>query len=334
MILLWGVPGDAPLDRIHAALQNRGTAVRLLDQRGASSTRAALRTDGDGWVTGKVTDATGEINLDDVNAAYIRPIDTGTACPSVSKDDAVFLAAVAADNALVNWANLADAHVVNRPQAMAANNSKPFQLAQIARFGFAVPETLVTTDEAAVRRFCRRHPHVIFKSVSGTRSIVAPLTDPEDTLADVANCPTQFQEYIPGVDVRVHVAGQRIVATKIVSAAHDYRYAARSGNEVRMTPTDLPTTIAESCVAMTRGMDLYLSGIDLRYTPAGEWYCFEVNPSPGFTFFEAATNQPIESAIADLLIELDHARPCRRTESGPNGAPCSAPRPQEAPGLR
>jgi glutathione synthase/RimK-type ligase-like ATP-grasp enzyme len=191
---------------------------------------------------------------------------------------------------------------------MAANNSKPYQLALIAACGFAVPDTLVTTDAAAVRRFCRRHGTVIYKSVSGVRSIVSRLDAVgRDALADVANCPTQFQEYVPGSDMRVHVMGDALLATEIRSDADDYRYASRSGADVAMAPATLPEDVAEACRAMVRTMGLLVAGIDLRRTPAGAWFCFEVNPSPGFTYFEAAAGQPIAAAIADLLLHHDRA---------------------------
>jgi D-alanine-D-alanine ligase-like ATP-grasp enzyme len=36
-------------------------------------------------------------------------------------------------------------------------------------------------------------------------------------------------------------------------------------------------------------------------TEDGRWYCFEVNPSPGFSYFENLTGQPIAKAIATYL---------------------------------
>ena len=56
---------------------------------------------------------------------------------------------------------------------------------------------------------------------------------------------------------------------------------------------------------MAAGMGLHLAGIDLRQTPRGEWYCLEVNPSPGFTYYEAVTGQPIAAAVAELLVRQD-----------------------------
>jgi glutathione synthase/RimK-type ligase-like ATP-grasp enzyme len=305
VILLWGVPGDDPLDCVHAALERTGAAVRLLDQRGNAEMRVELTVGADGNVCGTISDSLGEIDLSCVGAAYVRPLDTGKACGIEATTDPAFVRAMAVDAALIAWADLSGAYVVNRPQAMAANNSKPYQLAQIAGFGFAVPDTLVTTDAIAVREFRKRHGRVIYKSVSGVRSIVSQLDDEESALADVANCPTQFQEYIPGVDVRVHVVGDEILSVRIVSGADDYRYASRAGCEVEMEPIDLPAEVSERCRAMAVGMGLHLAGIDLRQRAADDWYCLEVNPSPGFTYYEAVTGQPISEAVAELLVRQD-----------------------------
>ena len=49
-------------------------------------------------------------------------------------------------------------------------------------------------------------------------------------------------------------------------------------------------------------MQLHVAGIDLRRTPDGEWFCFEVNPSPAFLYYETATGLPIAAAIAQLLV--------------------------------
>ena len=303
MILLWGVPGDAPFDAVREALSRRSAEVLLLDQRQAANMSIALEVGSTGTVTGRIDGPEGEVDLDHVSALYLRPFETDMACGAPA-DDPIYLRAAAADAAMIAWADLTQAFVVNRPEVMAANNSKPYQLALIAACGFAVPDTLVTTDAAAVRRFRERHGSVIYKSVSGVRSIVSRLKAADrDALEDIANCPTQFQEYIPGTDIRVHVAGDRVLATEIRSAADDYRYASRSGADLTMAATVLPEDIADACRAMVRAMGLRVAGVDLRRRPEGTWYCFEVNPSPGFTFFEAGAGQPIAASIAELLLQ-------------------------------
>lgn len=308
MILLWGVPGDGPFDAVQAALQQHDAEFRLLDQRNACDMEISFCIGAEGRLDGKILYAGEEISLASVGSGYIRPVETSKACDGHNDEDPRFLRAVAVDSSLVAWADLARTTVVNRPAAMASNNSKPYQLALIAAAGFLVPDTLVTTDPSAVVRFQQRHGSVIYKSVSGVRSIVSRLASTNDeVLASVANCPTQFQEYIPGSDVRVHVAGSAVIATEIVSGADDYRYASRVKANVAMATVEPPTDFADSCRYLVSSLGLALAGIDFRRTPEGKWYCLEVNPSPGFTYFEAATGQPIADAVAQLLISADLA---------------------------
>ena len=53
MILLWGAPGDAPLDAVREALARRGAAVYFLDQRHAADTTVVLQVDPGGRVSGE-----------------------------------------------------------------------------------------------------------------------------------------------------------------------------------------------------------------------------------------------------------------------------------------
>ena len=136
------------------------------------------------------------------------------------------------------------------------------------------------------------------------RSIVSRLTPAHRTrLADIAWCPTQFQQYIPGCDYRVHVVGDKTFACQVVSTADDYRYAARYGADVEIRSCKLPQECVERCKTLTAALHLTVAGIDLRRTPDGRWYCFEVNPSPAFTYYQEATTQAIDEAIAQLLAE-------------------------------
>ncbi len=68
-----------------------------------------------------------------------------------------------------------------------------------------------------------------------------------------------------------------------------------------MAPFEIPDRLGTLLVEVTSDMGLLLAGVDLRRTPDGGWCCFELNPSPGFTFYEDPTGQPIAAAIARLL---------------------------------
>ena len=298
MILLWGLPGDKPLASVRARLAAMGRTAVLLDQRAVLETRVELEVDGE--PRGSVAWGALRIDLTGVKAAYLRPYDP-VAVPAVVGDEAAASHATQVFDALRVWSELTTARIVNRMSAMGSNGSKPYQLARIRAAGFAVPETLVTTDPEAVVELRRRHPRLIYKSVSGVRSIVSRLGDGHDARLDaVAACPTQFQEWIPGVDVRVHVVGDEVFACELHSEADDYRYAERQGAHVTRRHFDLPADVADRCRGLAWSLALPVAGIDLRRRPDGGWVCFEVNPSPAFSWFDTP-DEKIASRVAGFL---------------------------------
>jgi glutathione synthase/RimK-type ligase-like ATP-grasp enzyme len=186
-----------------------------------------------------------------------------------------------------------------------SNHSKPYQALLVRKCGLLIPPTLVTNDPEEARRFIDEWGgDVIYKSASGVRSIVRRL-GPEQLkrLPLLRHAPSQFQAFIPGDNVRVHTVGERVFATRVRSTAVDYRYAQREGADVQMEAMELPSEVASACLRLADSMGLLFAGIDLKVTDAGEYYCFEVNPSPGFLYYEQYTGQPISTALADLLLQ-------------------------------
>lgn len=303
LTLVWGVPTDTPIARVCDELDRMGAPVWLLDQRDVLET--AITLDTEPALAGRISVGDRRLDLAEVTAAYIRPYDPRQLrkIAAAGPGSTDWAHATAADEAIGCWLELTDALVVNPLSAMAGNGSKPWQIKRIAAAGFAVPETLVTTEPQSARRYWDHHGEVIYKSVSGVRSRVARLRSPDTLrLGDVANCPTQFQRYIPGTDVRVHVVARQVFATEVACDADDYRYAAVQGAEwPQLRPRALPLEVEQRCRRLAGALGLPVAGIDLRVNPDGMWYCFEVNPSPAFTYYEDATGQPIARAIAGLL---------------------------------
>ena len=148
---------------------------------------------------------------------------------------------------------------------------------------------------------------MVYKSISAVRSIVQTFgVQDEPRLDQIRWCPTQFQAYVEGTDVRVHVVGDRVFATAISTEATDYRYAARqAGEPAQLREVRLSDELAGRCVALARSLGLVFAGIDLKVTPADEVVCFEVNPSPAFSYYEGNTGQPIAAGLAACLVEAD-----------------------------
>jgi hypothetical protein len=317
VIVVWGLPRDPPTAQVCDALRRRGADVHVLDQRATIEADADMSLDS--RLSVKLRTAGGELELARCTAAYVRPYDWRDLAGrrGMTPGSPAWERALTVDRMLSDWADLADALVVNRPLAMASNSSKPFQARQVRDAGFLVPDTMVTTDPDAVCAFRDKHRRVVYKSISGVRSIVSELTDQHLARLDAVRwCPTQFQELVLGTEYRVHVVGEETFAAEIESDALDYRYAHRQGHSVEMRPALLPHEVAERCVTVTRGMGLAFSGVDLKRTPDGRWYCFEVNPSPGFTYYQQATGQRIDDAVARLLDGVPAVASVRRVAVG------------------
>ena len=303
MILLCGIPSEAPIALVVEALRGRNLPHVVFNQREFDSTGFWFSLQG-GRLTGALAVGSVVVNLDEISGVYVRLMDH-RALPefqSLAPDDPARARCQRLHDALYRWLEVAPARIVNRLGPMASNSSKPYQAQLIARHGFHVPQTVVTNDPDVVRDFLGRHDRVIYKSASGVRSIVQEFqVGDEANLDQIRWCPTQFQEFVPGVNTRVHVVGDEVFATRIETSATDYRYAARQGGETTLSAIELQHPWPERCVSLATALELPFAGIDLKLTPTGEVYCFEVNPSPGFSYYEHATGQPISDAVARHL---------------------------------
>jgi hypothetical protein len=142
-----------------------------------------------------------------------------------------------------------------------------------------------------------------YMSLSGQRSIVRRVASEHRQRFDLLkHGPAQFQAQIIGQNIRVHTVGEQLFVTRVRSDSIDYRYSHQDGGQTELEAADLPPAIASACLRLARELDLLVAGIDLMETPDGQYYCFEVNPAPGFLYYERVARQPISAAIAELLL--------------------------------
>jgi hypothetical protein len=307
VILVAGIPTEPPVDGVIEALGDLGADFVVLNQRRFGEIDLAWAIDDAGAVDGVLDLGGTEWYLRDVTAVYTRLMDDRRLPELTGEPEGSPRRARCRElhDGLITWIDIGPPCVVNRSGAMCSNASKPFQAQCVTARGFRTPETLITNDPVVATQFVADHDgEVVYKSASGVRSIVQKVDDAALARLDAVRfCPVQFQAYVRGVDTRVHVVGDEVLATEITSDAVDYRYAAQ---QVDAPPTmravELDTDVAQRCVALARDLGLAVAGIDLSITPDGEVYCFEVNPSPGYSYFEANTGQPIARTIAQLLM--------------------------------
>ena len=196
VILLWGPRTDSPLLAVEAALARRGAPSFFLDQARVQETETELRLD-DGVVSGRISLGDACCSLEDITAVYPRAT-LGRRLIAHLQDDNLATHADRLDAEINDLLDLIRATVINPAAASASNGSKPYQLALIARHGFAVPDTLVTTDPTQVAALRARHKQIIYKSVSGIRSIVSRFSDGHAArLEDIAWFPHNSRPMCP-----------------------------------------------------------------------------------------------------------------------------------------
>jgi glutathione synthase/RimK-type ligase-like ATP-grasp enzyme len=303
MILLCGIPSESPLELVRSRLEEQGIPYTVFNQRRFAETAIEL-TISNGSATGLLRIGERGYRLEEFEGIYTRLMDDQM-LPELdgqSQDSIVRQQCRAIHVTLARWLEVASARVVNRSGPQSTNFSKPYQAQLIRQCGFAIPETLITNRPELVLEFLSQHGRVVYKSISGVRSIVKQLNRADLARLDrIRWCPVQFQAYVPGADIRVHTVGDDVFATAIASEATDYRYAHIEAQSAVLQPITLSDELSARCLRLAGSLQLPLAGLDLRLKPNGDAVCFEVNPSPAFSYYELEGGQPISHAVARYL---------------------------------
>jgi hypothetical protein len=166
--------------------------------------------------------------------------------------------------------------------------------------GFNVPDTYIFGDTNDARRILKPDKSFISKGCSSIRTKVIDV-GPElfadlDLLEFV---PSQFQKKINGPDVRVHIIGKEAVAIRIVSQNTDYRYDT-SENEYSLI--EVPSHILKLCIKYCKQEKLIFAGIDFKIDSTDKkWYALDVNPMPGYDFYDRKIGNKISKALIKYL---------------------------------
>jgi len=303
MVLICADPSEAVTAFLLSRLVTLRIDHRILDLRVAPemfSVESSLR---DGQLSGSICFEDLRVSFDELTGVYFRnvPLDE-PGDETGNKTDEPY---PRIDPRIAAVFNSLPSRIVNRPAATYSNRSKPYQSLIIRRCNFKIPKTLITDDVASARTFyVECNGDVISKSISGSRSAVQRISERDlQPVGAMPHRPTQFQEYLPGDNIRVHVIGESLFAVRIQSKAVDYRYAGREGYARTIVPMTLPETICRRCVRLTKELGLTMSGIDLKETPSGEYYCLEVNTSPAFPFYESPARPVVADALGQFLAQ-------------------------------
>jgi hypothetical protein len=297
-VLILGADGDEHAAHMLDHLRRRDVDAVILDSRafpGSLSVTFDPRT-GDGVLA--LPDGR-EIAFDQVDSVYWRAYH-GVWTPELPDPDQGFIAYNDARGLFESVLLRLSARWVNGWNAYQLHQTKPAQLAIVAALGIEIPASLITNDRERLAAFVQAHPRVIFKPVQGgahARRMRPDHLSPAN-LDSLALAPVTLQEEVPGTNVRVFVAGERVMACEIATDRLDYR----EDEAPLITAHPLPDRMQDACLDIAASLDLVWTGIDFRLTPDGRYVFLEANPSPMFLGFEERTGLPLTESLAALLL--------------------------------
>lgn len=298
--LICGIVEESPVAMLIDSLRRRGADFLILDQKKLAEQVRLRWQVTDSGLAGNLMVGRRTIDINEIRSVYHRfmsPEDVA----GIKDCSAAVEQTRSIMHSLMNLFDILPVRMINRRRPMMSNNSKPYQASLVCQAGFVTPETLITNDARALLSFAAHTGPLIYKSISSVRSIVAPFdVNAIEKIQSLHLLATQFQQKIDGFSVRVHVIGQRLFATKISSKATDYRYASQEGTTAVMKPYELTDKLRAKCLCLSRLCQLSFAGIDLIISPQ-KVICLEVNPSPGYSYYQERTGQKISDALADYL---------------------------------
>jgi hypothetical protein len=306
MIIIAGIPSEEPVSFVIKSAENLGIDHFVFNQRKAfkydicfsasnNLEEAFLYADGE------------KIDLLKIDGIYYRMMESAILPENrnrstTSLDDEQKIKLNFINDLFTNICDILPCRIANRPKNMNSNFSKLYQGKFILNAGLRFPETIITNVPEKVRNMKKEQGELIFKSISSTRSIVKKLDFlSEPRLKYLKFLPTQFQECLKGNNIRVHVVGDKIFAAEISTESIDYRYAASDNNEIQMVRVNLPEKIKSKCFQLSEALSLPLCGIDIFRTFKNEFYCFEANPCPGYSYYQNLAGLKISDAIVKYL---------------------------------
>ena len=306
MLLFIGIPSEPPLQMAINSAEEAGIPFVVLDQRAMHACNLAIGFNKNRFfATLQLQDK--DYDLEKFSGVYFRMMDY-LAMPHTDPRSLQYMGQANVQKSgllhqqLLYWMDMTGVRLLNPPWTMGSNMSKPYQSQLIKEAGFKVPPTCITSRKETLQPFREKYQAVIYKSISSVRSIVKELQAKDEKLLDKLHyLPTQFQQKLTGTNIRVHVVGDVLFTTRIETEVTDYRYARQENKTARLSACRLPPKVEKNCFALSRRLGLTLCGIDLFLTGENHYYCFEVNPSPGYSYFQDNTGQDISGAIAKWL---------------------------------
>lgn len=304
MILVLGTAEDRHAAAIYNKIVARGTRVAYFDTR-LYPKDMTITFDGALPMAGTIRYRDGQpaIDLSTVNCIYCRQ--WGDLVSSMSTDNQDEVEMRETEASLGSLFRNLDCRWVNPISAINNSRYRIHQLQKIRSQGIRVPEIIVSNDFRRVQAFFSMTEEQLLYRPSGWSDSnwnVGQIDDIGRLISDLPGTPVEYQENIPGDQVRAYVIGDSVFAGVVETAESDFT-GTMGGNYVR--PIELPQEAKRTCIRASEALDLIFCSVDLRITPEGEFAVVDVDANPMFLHFEQTTRLPISDRLTELLIAAD-----------------------------
>lgn len=196
----------------------------------------------------------------------------------------------------------------NPPSQTLLSRRKPYQLHQLQTIGCLLPASLVTNDPAQAKRFIDEHGACIIKpAAGGSLTLSANELLAQDQLDKLTTAPAIIQQRIYGEDLRVVVIDNTVVscaAVGVPTGTIDFRgEQTYQQGKITYQAISLPPLVEAQCRRAAAVLGLRYTGIDIKYTPQGEYYLLECNSSPIYLDVEYKLKHPITETLCKALLK-------------------------------
>ncbi|OYT38614.1 MAG: RimK family alpha-L-glutamate ligase [Desulfurococcales archaeon ex4484_58] len=218
-----------------------------------------------------------------------------------------FMKRIGVLDALASYSTL-----INQPDTIMYVRDKWRSLLRLALNNIPVPNTLLTENPYAAKRYCERKNILVYKPLMGSLGLGSTLVnDPElayhitRSLLNIG-LPSYYQVFLdkPGYDFRVFVVGDQVVsAMKRVGGSGWKTNIAQGARGVKIEEKDYPE-VFELAIKTASILKLDYAGIDIAYDMGSEkYYVLEANAFPQWQGLRKATGENIAYHIINYLIE-------------------------------
>jgi glutathione synthase/RimK-type ligase-like ATP-grasp enzyme len=186
--------------------------------------------------------------------------------------------------------------------------NKPLQLSLAKKFGFNIPETVITNSkEDVINLYNKYNGQIIHKSLTSTSKTFIQTKLFKETdfqfLDNLIICPAIFQELITGkYDYRVTVIGNKVFTARISTYQNPSLIDSRLDLNLKYESYNFSKSVNNKIIRLLRELNLEFASLDFKLSRDKKLYFLEINPQGQFIYIQLLTGLPLVKEMADFLI--------------------------------